>query len=69
MPPHVKSREAPTLNGLKFRTNAASPEPVAIGHFRSAADRALFDDAAKAAVAATATTTERPRASTAILVR
>ena len=32
MPPHVKSREVPLLNGLKFFTNAASPEPVAMGH-------------------------------------
>ena len=32
MPPHVKSRWAPRLNGLKLRTNAWSPEPAATTH-------------------------------------
>ena len=29
MPPQVKSRWVPRLNGLKFRVNAWSPEPAA----------------------------------------
>ena len=32
MPPHVKSRWVPRLNGLKLRVNAWSPEPAATTH-------------------------------------
>src|SRR5437870_5552736 len=41
MPPWVKSRYAPPLNGLKLRTNASSPEPVATTHACAAADAAV----------------------------
>ena len=56
MPPHVKSREVPRLNGLKLRVNAWSPEPAATTHGCAlAADLAVV--AATAVAAKTAVTT------------
>src|SRR5215210_7476673 len=41
MPPCVKSRMEPPLNGLKLRTNASSPEPVATTHLCAAVEAAV----------------------------
>src|SRR4051794_2908259 len=53
MPPCVKSRAVLALYGLKFRTNAASPEPVATTQAWPAATRvgALQAETAKTASA------------------
>ena len=63
MPPHVKSREVPRLNGLKFRTNAWSPEPAATTHGCE-----LAFDLAVAAIAVAETTAVTSTAATAKMV-
>ena len=60
MPPHVKSRWVPRLNGLKLRVNAWSPEPAATTH-----GCALAADLAVAATAVAANTAVTTRAATA----